>query len=50
MVASKDGGVWRWDVSLPHLIRTACAIAGRDLEAEEWADLNTGRPHEAACP
>ncbi|MBK6871235.1 MAG: PD40 domain-containing protein [Kineosporiaceae bacterium] len=50
VVASKDGGVWRWDISLPHLIRTACAIAGRDLAAEEWADLNTGRPHEAACP
>lgn len=50
VVTSKDGGIWRWDVSLPHLLRTACAIAGRDLTADEWSALNTGRPQVTACP
>jgi WD40 repeat protein len=50
IVATRDGGLWRWDISLPHLLRTACHIAGRNLTAQEWAALHTGRPYLAACP
>jgi WD40 repeat protein len=49
IVATRDGGLWRWDISLPHLLRTACAIAGRNLTAQEWAALHTGRPYLTAC-
>jgi WD40 repeat protein/DNA-binding SARP family transcriptional activator len=49
IVATNDGGLWRWDISLPHLLHTACAIAGRNLTAQEWAALNTGRPYVATC-
>jgi hypothetical protein len=27
----------------------ACAIAGRNLTPQEWADLHTGRPYLATC-
>ena len=49
IVATRDGGLWRWDISLPHLLHTACVIAGRNLTAQEWADLHTGRPYLTAC-
>jgi WD40 repeat protein len=49
IAATRDGGLWRWNISLPYLIHTACAIAGRNLTTQEWADLRTGRPYLAAC-
>ena len=49
IVATQDGGLWRWDIELAYLLHQACAIAGRNLTTQEWADLHTGRPYLAAC-
>jgi WD40 repeat protein len=50
IVASADGGLWQWHIDLAAMIRTACAIAGRNLSGSEWAMLHTGHPYLAACP
>ena len=50
IVSTEDGGLWRWNVSLPALVNRACAIAGRNLTTQEWADLHTNRPYIKACP
>jgi WD40 repeat protein/DNA-binding SARP family transcriptional activator len=49
IVASPESGIWLWDLSVPNLLHLACAIAGRNLTAQEWAALHTGRPYVAAC-
>ena len=49
IVATLDGGLWRWNIDLAYLLHQACAIAGRNLTTQEWADLHTGRPYLAAC-
>ncbi|HEU0285976.1 MAG TPA: WD40 repeat domain-containing protein, partial [Nocardioidaceae bacterium] len=49
IVATQDGGLWRWNIDLAYLMRQACAIAGRNLTAQEWADLHTGHPYVTAC-
>jgi len=50
IVSTEDGGLWRWNVSLPAMLDRACAIAGRNLTSQEWADLHTNRPYIKACP
>jgi hypothetical protein len=50
IIATGEGGLWRWDISLPYLLPTACRIAGRNLTEQEWDALHTGRPYVAACP
>lgn len=50
VVATADGGLWRWDVRRQTLLRRACAIAGRNLTHAEWNDLQTGQPYIRACP
>ena len=50
IVTTEDGGLWRWNVSLPAMLDRACAIAGRNLTSQEWADLHTNRPYVKACP
>jgi WD40 repeat protein/DNA-binding SARP family transcriptional activator/energy-coupling factor transporter ATP-binding protein EcfA2 len=50
IVATADGGLWRWSIDAPTMIRTACTIAGRNLTAVEWAELHTGYPYLTACP
>ena len=50
IVPTEDGGLWRWNVSLPAMLDRACAIAGRNLTSQEWADLHTDRPYVKACP
>jgi WD40 repeat protein len=50
IVSTDDGGLWRWNVSLPGMLDRACAIAGRNLSSQEWADLNTNHPYIKACP
>ena len=50
IVSTEDGGLWRWNVSRPAMLDRACAIAGRNLTSQEWADLHTGRPYIKACP
>jgi WD40 repeat protein len=49
IVASTDGGLWRWNIDLTHLLHQACAIAGRNLTRQEWENLHTGRPYLNAC-
>ena len=49
IVATLDGGLWRWNIDLPYLLRQACAIAGRNLTTREWADLHTAHPYLTAC-
>jgi len=49
IISTQDGGLWRWNIDLPYLLHKACAIAGRNLTTQEWADLHTGRPYVAAC-
>jgi WD40 repeat protein len=49
IVATQDGGLWRWNIDLAHLLRQACAIAGRNLTTQEWADLHTAHPYLTAC-
>jgi WD40 repeat protein len=49
VVASSDGGLWRWDVTLHALLDRACAIAGRNLTRAEWDELQTGQPYIRAC-
>ena len=49
IVATQDGGLWRWNIDLPYLLRQACAIAGRNLTTREWADLHTAHPYLTAC-
>ena len=49
LIIARDGGLWRWNIDLAYLMHQACTIAGRNLTAEEWADLHTARPYLAAC-
>jgi WD40 repeat protein len=48
-VGSGDGAVWRWDVDVTSWLRRACAVAGRDLDRAEWADLGTGQDYAQVC-
>jgi WD40 repeat protein len=50
IVSTDDGGLWRWNISLPAMMDRACAIAGRNLTNQEWSDLHTTRPYLKACP
>jgi hypothetical protein len=50
IVSTEDGGLWRWNVSLPGMLDRACAIAGRNLTNQEWADLHTNHPYIKSCP
>ena len=50
IVSTEDAGLWRWNVSLPAMLDRACAIAGRNLTNQEWADLKTNHPYIKACP
>jgi WD40 repeat protein len=49
ILATPDGGFWRWNIDLAYLMHQACAIAGRNLTPQEWTDLHTGRPYLATC-
>jgi hypothetical protein len=50
IMSSDDGGLWRWNVSLSAMMDRACAIAGRNLTTQEWADLHTNHPYIKARP
>ncbi len=38
-----------WDVRPSSWLRRACAVAGRPLTRQEWADVLPGREYEPAC-
>jgi len=46
---SLDGTVVLWDVDPAHWRARACAVAGRDLTRQEWAEFLPGRPYRAVC-
>jgi WD40 repeat protein len=45
-----DGSMATWDVDPAAQIRTACAIAGRDMTAKEWDKFVSSRPYQSVCP
>lgn len=50
VIASTDGRTWTADTRTDAWIERACAIAGRNLTAEEWSQFFPSRPYEATCP
>jgi len=46
---STDGYVAMWDLDPASWLRRACAIAGRDLTAEEWQQYLGNEPYHATC-
>jgi WD40 repeat protein/class 3 adenylate cyclase len=49
IVLSDHGDGFAWDVTLAGWERQACAVAGRDLSREEWAEFLPERPYERVC-
>ncbi|WP_165553905.1 BTAD domain-containing putative transcriptional regulator [Kribbella capetownensis] len=49
-IAAYDGMVYRWDTRIERAIATACAMAGRNLTADEWRQAFGNRPYESTCP
>jgi WD40 repeat protein len=49
-IGAADGAVHWWDVRLDHAVDFACAVAGRDLTADEWRAAFGDRPHRRTCP
>jgi WD40 repeat protein len=49
-IAAYDGRTYRWDTRIEHAVATACAMAGRNLTAEEWSQAFGDRPYEKTCP
>ena len=49
-VASQLGTVWTFPLSPQGWMRDACAVAGRNLTATEWAQFVGDRPYQKVCP
>ena len=50
VLASYDGGsIFDWKLGTADWASTACAVAGRTLTQDEWAQYLPGRPYEPAC-
>jgi WD40 repeat protein/DNA-binding SARP family transcriptional activator len=49
-IASYDGRVYRWETDLDRAVEFACAMAGRDLTEDEWADYLPAQPYQSICP
>jgi WD40 repeat protein len=49
-IASHDGRVYRWETDLDRAIDFACAMAGRNLTEDEWADFLPDQPYREVCP
>ena len=49
LVAQDSGPVRRWDLDPASWVRTACAVAGRDLSEAEWRDHVPGREFRPVC-
>jgi WD40 repeat protein len=49
-IAAYDGKTYRWDTRIDQTIAYACAMAGRNLTADEWAQTFGDRPYEKTCP
>ena len=51
LITGDGAQMMRWDLDSERWRTTACAVAGRNLTAEEWAQyLPDGEPHRRTCP
>lgn len=50
LVAEDLGPVRRWALDPESWVRTACAVAGRELSGDEWRDHLPDRDVEPVCP
>ena len=50
LVAGRDGAVHTMDTRLESWIDRACAVAGRNLTEDEWAEAIGDRPYHETCP
>jgi WD40 repeat protein len=50
VIASHDGGVYRWETGLDRAVAFACRMAGRDLTEKEWEELLPAQPYLSVCP
>jgi WD40 repeat protein len=50
LIAYEDGSVVSFETATEAWIAHACAVAGRNLTADEWSDAFGDRPHRATCP
>ncbi|MFI7061917.1 BTAD domain-containing putative transcriptional regulator [Kribbella sp. NPDC050124] len=48
-IAAYDGKVYEWDTRVEYAMARACAMAGRDLTADEWSQAFGDRPYEKTC-
>jgi DNA-binding SARP family transcriptional activator/WD40 repeat protein/energy-coupling factor transporter ATP-binding protein EcfA2 len=49
-IAAYDGKTYQWDTRINQTIAHACAMAGRNLTADEWTQAFGNRPYEKTCP
>jgi len=49
VAVSEDGTGVVWDVTAERWRRHACAVAGRELTAEEWERFLPDRPYSPTC-
>jgi WD40 repeat protein len=49
-IAGYDGRTYRWDTRIAQTIAYACAMAGRNLTADEWTQAFGTRPYQKTCP
>ncbi|MEU8227461.1 hypothetical protein [Kribbella sp. NPDC048915] len=49
-IATYDGRTYTWDTRIEHTLAAACAMAGRNLTAAEWAQSFGSRRYEKTCP
>jgi WD40 repeat protein len=49
LIPAEDGTVMRWDARPAHWLSFACAVAGRQLTAAEWAHVLDTRRYRKTC-
>jgi WD40 repeat protein len=49
LIPAEDGTVMRWDARPAHWLSFACAVAGRELTAAEWAQALDTRRYRRTC-
>jgi WD40 repeat protein len=49
IVMSDHGDGFAWEVTLGRWEQQACAVAGRDLSRDEWAEFLPERPYQRIC-
>ena len=50
VVTGETGGLLDWSYDIGTWRRTACHLAGRNLDRDEWRDLVGSRPYHRTCP